>query len=80
MVAEKMTGIEELRLTVNVCSWMKESFNDRYSAAQLVAICIAHSKCEWDYLPDTWTTRQVKEAIKGIVPRWDEEGEKPVYK
>lgn len=33
---------------------------------------------EWDFLPDTWTERQVKEALAGVTPAWLEEGN-PFY-
>lgn len=71
--------IDHLRAMVNVFSYCNETFNQRYSIDELFAIYKAHVLAEWDFLPDSWTDRQLKEAIKSIVPRWND-NEKPIYK
>lgn len=70
-----MTGAEELRAAVRMLNGCSESFLDRHTLAELVTICRAWRAAEHDYPPDTWTTRQVAAAIRGIVPRWNDKGE-----
>lgn len=72
------SGADTLRLIVNGMNYCLESFNDRFTAEELVAIGKAYITCGWDILPDTWEERQVQEALQGKPPRWDDD-EKPVY-
>lgn len=80
-----MTGIDELRNAVSLFDGCHESFNQSernpFTAEQLLQIYRMHQKCECecDFYPDEWTYRQVKEALAGKPPQWDEE-EKVVYK
>jgi len=74
-----MNGIDKLRKMVNCFDYCRESFNERFSVKELSSIFDAQTKSDWCYLPDEWTERQVLDALKGIVPQWDEEGN-PVYK
>lgn len=67
-----MTGAEELRAAHNVIDGMRESFNDRFTAAQLLTLWRALHLCEWDITPDQWAPRQVDEALRGIVPQFRE--------
>lgn len=66
----RLTGAEELRKAVNVINNMRESFNDRYTAAQLLTLWRAFHACEWDIAPDEWSQRQIYEALRGIVPQF----------
>ena len=34
--------------------------------------------CGWDLAPDEWTEQQVKDALKGHVPNWDNKSEEPI--
>lgn len=68
----KLTGAEELRKALNVINGMRESFNDRYTAAQLITPWRALHACEWDITPDEWSDRQVNEALRGIIPQFRE--------
>lgn len=72
------TAIEELRLIVQNFSFCTETFNEQWSTEQLIAIGRAHLDSGWDIFPDYWTRRQVREALKGIKPQWDD-NERPVY-
>lgn len=67
-----LTGVDELRKAVNVINGMRESFNDRFTIAQLVNLWRALHMCEWDIAPDEWSGRQVNEALRGIVPQFRE--------
>lgn len=75
------TGAQELRAAVKAFDYCNESFLDQFTSEELIKIYRVLQKCEWDFLPDTWTKRQVKEALQGKVPRWDDSKDKikPVY-
>lgn len=69
------TPADMLRLMVRNMGDVREDFNDRFTLAELVAIYRAHLLAEWDLSPDQWSPRQVQEAIRGIVPRWTDDGQ-----
>ena len=80
---KEWSGAEILRLIVRNMDTTKESFNDQFSVEELVQIYSMQLASEWDFYPDEWTKRQVKEALRGIVPKWKltKSGlERPVYK
>lgn len=79
MKSAKMTGGEELRDLDTLYQHTPEGFSDQFTLDQLIKIWRAQRASEWDFTPDMWTRRQVKEALKGKVPRWDD-NERPVYK
>jgi hypothetical protein len=74
MSNEKLVGIEELRAAVKLFDQCNESFNwsehDPFTAEQLLAIYRAHKACKWYIDPDQWTDKQVKQALRGIVPEF----------
>lgn len=75
-------GIEQLRAVVKAFGDVNESFVQRFSVSQLIRLHEAWLLCDWDFSPDTWTERQVKEAMRGTVPQWDtaeDGGSEPVY-
>lgn len=74
----KLYDIEKMRMAINAFSYCNETFLQRYSVKELFKIHWAMMASEWDFLPDQWTDRQVREALKGIVPCWDDE-EQPEY-
>lgn len=76
---EKLSDIEKMRRAVNAFSYCNEAFLMRYNILELMLLHLAMVNCKWDFLPDQWTNRQVREALKGIVPCWDG-NEMPVYK
>jgi hypothetical protein len=67
-------GIDELRETVAAFDGVRESFNQEYTARQLLLIRRAWLQCEWDFSPDQWKSWQVNEALAGFVPQWDDAG------
>lgn len=71
-------AIEHLRLMVQNFNSVNETFNTRFSMLELLAIHRAWMLSEWDIFPDNWTPRQIKEALKGLPPQWDND-EKPNY-
>ena len=75
---EKFTGAELLRKVVMNMDTTTESFNDRFTAMQLVQLGRMLLASDWDIYPDQWTARQVKQALRGWPPHFDE-NEKPVY-
>lgn len=72
-------AIDHLRLIVQNFDSLNETFNQRFSFDQIIAIHKAWMLSEWDKNADTWTARQVREALRGIPPHWDDD-EKPVYR
>lgn len=77
-MAEKTDSIDVLRDAVTAFGWCNETFNQRFRVEDLLIIRRCWLAAEWDFFPDQWTQRQVKEALKGIVPRWTTD-EKPDY-
>lgn len=73
------TGIEDLRRLVMNFNYCRESFLERFTIAELVKLHHAHQGCAWDFFPDQWTERQVREALRGRIPTWDPATEKPTY-
>ena len=74
----EQTGADELRLIVRNMDSCPEWFLDRYTTEQLVTLFRAQLACGWDWMPHQWAPRQVREALCGIVPQWDED-EQTVY-
>ena len=79
----KMNGPDRLRRVVSNMDHVRESFNERFTPLQLVAIyeALAASEIyealaasEWDIYPDAWSPRQIREALQGVPPDFDEEG------
>lgn len=77
-MSAELTGVEQLRRTVALLNNCNETFNDRYTAAELMRLGEMYRACAWDFAPDRWEGRQLAEALCGIVPQWDE-NERPVY-
>jgi len=71
-------AIDELRHMVSNFNACNESFNQRFTLEQLVTLHRVWMACGWDIYPDTWTDRQIREALRGIPPQWDD-NEEPVY-
>lgn len=73
-----MDGPRLLRTIVREMDDSRESFNQLWSATQLVKIYEMHLRSEWEFPPDRWTERQVREALAGIVLKFHDDG-KPNY-
>lgn len=71
-------GADEMRLIVKNMDATRESFNQAFTSEQLLQIFRMQLASGWDFSPDQWTPRQVKEALQGITPAWNEE-EEPIY-
>jgi hypothetical protein len=65
-------AIEELRHIVRSFANVNESFNQRFTLTELVTIHRCWMASGWDIYPDKWTPLQVAEALRGIIPSWDE--------
>jgi hypothetical protein len=74
----KMTGAAFLRLLVQNLGACREGFLDPFTVEQLIQIGRMHLISPWDFYPDQWTARQVKEALAGNAPHWTND-EKPHY-
>jgi hypothetical protein len=78
MMTQPKSGIETLRHAVNLLAYNREDFNTRFTVAELLQIVEMQHKSGWDFYPDQWSARQIREALQGIPPQWDE-NERPVY-
>jgi hypothetical protein len=76
-VSGQRFGIDELRAARNIFSHCSETFNQRFTAEQLIAIARASHASEWDTIPDTWTEEQIAAALRGVAPAWDRETGEP---
>lgn len=68
-----------LRLYMGNLDHCREDFLDKFTTDQLVQIARMHVASEWDFYPDVWTERQIKEALRGKPPNWGGSDKKPVY-
>ena len=71
-------AIDHLRLIVQNFDSLNETFNQRFSLEQIFALHKAWMLSDWDINADLWTVRQIREALRGVPPNWDE-NENPVY-
>lgn len=63
----------DLRRAVRVIDSMRESFNDEYTAHELLRLVKVCWMGEWDVTPDEWTTEQCANAlVSGTIPRFEE--------
>jgi hypothetical protein len=75
-----VNGIDQLRRAVRLLDYCIESFNQEYSAEDLLKIVDAHSQSTHDIMPDQWTEKQLRDAVcMNKAPDWDDK-EQPVYK
>ncbi len=70
-------GCDELRRIVRAMDDTREGFNQRFTAEQLVRIFRAMFASGWDIYPDTWPAWMVKAALRGVVPKFDD-NEQPI--
>lgn len=70
--------IHQLRELVRFYNGQIESFNTRFSIPQLIKLHEMYIASGWLITPDHWTPRQVKEALEGLPPMFDEH-ERPTY-
>jgi hypothetical protein len=71
-------GADEMRLIVRNMNRARESFNSEYTSEELLQLYRMQWASGWDISPDQWTPRQVREALAGRAPQWDE-NEQPRY-
>lgn len=66
---------ELLRLIVRNLGNEPEAFLERFTVSELVAIGRAQLAADWEIPPHRWTPLQLRAALKGQVPRWNNEGQ-----
>ena len=70
----RYTAVECLRFVTHMCNRMPDSFNQRFTIAELVRLWQVSYLCEWDYDPHEWSEDQIADALgDGIIPTFDEE-------
>jgi hypothetical protein len=75
---EVIYGYQELELLLDCMRANDPLFNEQFSAEQLLLIYRMYLASGEKYLAGEWSDRQVKNALSGVVPKWDTEGN-PVY-
>lgn len=76
---DAMDGIDRLRGAASYFNWCNESFNQRYTAEELLKIYAVGMVCGWDVYPDQWTRQQCEAAIKeGKLPKFEEVSDGPI--
>lgn len=74
-----LQGVELIRHAATLADLQREAFNDRFTAHGLLRLAAIHAQCGWDFLPEAWTARQLREALMhDMVPQWDDDA-RPVY-
>lgn len=75
-MSHEKAGIEELRSAVNLFNNCREGFNlserNAFTAEHLIMLYRAYQISGWDITPDEWTDTQVKQALEGKAPRFEE--------
>lgn len=69
---DELSGPEFLRRVVGNMDAQNEACNEQFTPEQWLTITRAHLACEYDFYPDQWSARQIREALRGIVPRFRE--------
>lgn len=65
-------GIELIRYVNRLFDNCNETFNQRFTAKQLVKLAEMCSKSDWDILPDKWEENQIIDALLcNKVPNWE---------
>jgi hypothetical protein len=78
-MSDSRNGIETLRHAVKVLNDCNETFNQRYTATELLELVRIAGLSKWDFYPDQWSARQIREALDfGTVPDWNDD-ETPRY-
>jgi hypothetical protein len=66
-------GIDQLRFAVKLFANCNETFNQRFTAEELLTLWRMYRECGWDIPPDDWKHRQICEALdRNRVPTWRE--------
>lgn len=75
----KLSGIDQLRHAVHVLDSCRESFNQRYTVAELVRLVNCMMASGWDFSPDQWEQEQLTDALRyGIAPAFCARSEAPI--
>jgi len=70
--------IDMLRQIVHAFDQCREASIASFTVPELINIYHCWVRCGWDYYPDEWTDKQIKEAKQGICHDWNDTGS-PVY-
>lgn len=68
---DELESTDLLRYAVKLFDGCRETFNQMYTAKDLLKLARIMRRCEWDITPDEWSPAQVRDAIcLGKVPTW----------
>lgn len=66
--------VDILRRVADMCDRSPETFNQRFTIAELVRLWQVSYLCEWDLDPYQWSEEQIADALgDGIIPTFNEE-------
>jgi hypothetical protein len=74
---EEMPTSEKLERAFNLARNTRTDTVDEFTPEEWIKIHRAYARGEWDLTPDEWTDRQLREAIEGHSPRFEDEGGNP---
>lgn len=74
---DSLPAIDRVRRAVKAFAACDESFLQRFQIVELMQLHRAWVHSEWDFLPHSWTPRQLEQALRGMAPNWDE-NERPI--
>ena len=70
----RRSPVEVLRRVAAMCDRSPETFNQRFTIAELVRLWQVSYLCDWDLDPYQWSEEQIADALgDGIIPTFDEE-------
>lgn len=58
-------GADDLRRATTMANACDESFLDRFTAEEIIALYRALQRSEWDVYPDKWSQGEVRAALAG---------------
>ncbi len=72
-------SVSELRNALRVINMMNETFNQQFTAPELLLLVRACWESKWDITPDCWTPQQWARALSdGLVPDFEDNGDHAV--
>lgn len=71
-------AIEQMRRVVDWCDDQNETFVCSLTLPQLLMLKRMSLLSAWDFYADQWTREQVRMALRGVAPQFDQHTEQPV--
>ncbi len=75
---DALHAIEQMRRVVDWCDDQNETFVCSFTLPQLLLLKRMSLLSAWDYYADQWSREQVRMALRGVVPQFDMQTERPI--